>query len=148
MSRFVKVILLVVFIVFGYVYFSSYFLGGPIEKEERVVLNKMRKDIAPLLASWNLAEDSTLFIKEIRVQDLKFFFKKMEEVHGSCKFKEMPVCVSQEREVMKDDKYKTEYGASVECAYQVICEKKETTGAVVFKKTGHDSYQISDFNIN
>ncbi len=148
MSRFLKLILIVLVVAVGYVYSASYFDELKIKKQEDIAQSKMTGEVAQILSSWAMADNSKLFINEIKVEDLKMLFGKINEDYGSCKLKKS-VCVSNERtKKVKQDKYETPFGSSIECSYEVSCERKETKGLVIFKKTTNDSYQVERFVID
>lgn len=118
-----------------------------IQKKEAIVSNMTKNEFGSIVSKWVVDKESKLFIKKINIDQMNEFFVMIKEVYGSCKIEKEPVCLSQERFENSKDAYATEFGASITCTYEVNCEKKNTTGSLIFRPNGKDTYQIGRFSL-
>ena len=118
-----------------------------VQKKETMVQKLVTEEFGQILSTWEIPNTSNLFVKEANISNMNRSFLGLKDLCGSCKIKNAK-CSSNERKPEKKDERLTEFGSSIVCDYAVSCEKRETTGRLIFKATAKDLYQIDNFRIN
>ena len=148
MKKFLKGVFVIALVSVLAIFAIGYFNNAKIKAKEDVVKNKMSSEVAQILKTGEVAEDTQLFIKEINIDAMKNFFARLKEEYGVCSQKNAPVCVSSERYPTVKDSRATKFGSSISCTYEVSCESKDTRIETVFKQTGSSEFRLEKFNID
>lgn len=117
-------------------------------KRETLVKDLVKNDFSKIISVWKIAPNSTLFIKEIDINQMNKGLEFFKESRGQCKIEKEPICISQDRIANMKGKASTEFGTSISCTYEATCEKKATKGRVVFTPVAKYKYQISEFSMD
>ena len=148
MKKFLKCVFIIALVSALAIFAIGYFSNSKIKAKEDIVKNKMASEVAQILKTGEVAEDSQLFIKEISIDAMKNFFTRLKEEYGVCSEKNTPVCTSSERYPTVKDNRATKFGSSISCSYEVSCESKDALVETVFKQTGSNEFRLEKFNID
>jgi len=117
-------------------------------KRETLVKDMVKNDFSKIISSWKIEPSSTLFIKEIDINQMNNVLAFLKESRGECQIEKEPVCISQDRIANMKDKASTEFGSSITCSYEATCEKKGTKGRITFIPVSKYKYKISEFKLD
>lgn len=141
-EKFIKKFIVLIFITACFAILgitTSYYLNEKkLLLQEETAQNIMKNQFSEFVQTWNISAVPTLFIENAEINEISKYLIQVKNELGVCKVKNISKCQSNERlKETKRDMYYTQNGYSLNCTFNLDCEKFPASGEAIFLPTSN-----------